>query len=71
MLCGHTNAGKSSLINALFSTKYALAVSPVAETKGADKVYEDDKPKARVFDVFGMNETEMYASTKLLMETTK
>jgi hypothetical protein len=58
------NAGESFLINALFSTKCALAVSPVAEMKGADKVYEDDNPKARVFDVFGMNETKMYASTK-------
>jgi GTP-binding protein EngB required for normal cell division len=62
---GHTNAGKSSLVNALFGT--SCAVSPVAETQGADKVYEDDK--IRVFDVFGVNETEMYASTKLLMET--
>jgi GTPase Era involved in 16S rRNA processing len=62
---GHTNAGKSSLVNALFGT--SCAVSPVAETKGAKMVHEDDK--IRVFDVFGVNETEMYANTKLLVET--
>ena len=62
---GHTNAGKSSLINALFDTD--CAVSPVAETKGADKVFENES--IRVFDVFGVNENEMYASTKLLMQT--
>ena len=62
---GHTNAGKSSLINKIFGTE--CKVAPVAETKGADKVYEDDK--IRVFDVFGVNETELYTSMKLLMQT--
>ena len=62
---GHTNAGKTSLINSLFGT--SCAVAPVAETKGATAVFENGE--VRVFDVFGMNEDEVYQSTKLLMHT--
>jgi len=62
---GKTSCGKSTMINKIYGTK--CKTSPLRCTQGVEMVVSSDD--LEVFDVYGVNDEETYASLKVLKKT--
>jgi len=62
---GKTSCGKSTMVNKIYGTN--CKTSPLRCTQGHERVYDSDN--LEVYDVYGVNDEETYASTNTLLKT--